>query len=248
MDDVQAVQSAQYSFPYHYLPHLLDEGRSFAESRSWAYSLSYVTALRHVSAAIAETGSRAHLDIGCGDGALIHLLRQRHPDIELAGIDYDQRAIAWARMFTPDADFHAGDLHDAKFDTQWQSASLIEVIEHIPPDQLPHFMTGVHKLLPTGARLIVTVPHRNKPLNDKHYRHFSFDLIAEAVGEGFELETIFGFEFVPVWENLYRRLFSRPGFHLESPALNRIRLAYQVGRKDKDERKCGRIFATFRAK
>lgn len=247
MDDIQAIQSDQYQFPYHYLPSLTPDGSSFAASRSWGFSLSYVTALHHVSQAIAKLGGNSHIDVGCGDGALVHLLRKRHPDIRLAGVDYDRKAIEWAKMFSPGATFHSGDLHDLDPEHGWDSASLVEVVEHIPPESLPHFAAGVRRLLHPGSRLIVTVPHRNKPVSDKHYQHFSFDSIAAVFGDGFIVEDIFGFEVYPIAEILYRRLFDRPKFHLESEAINRVRLRYQIDRKDRDERRCGRIFAVLKA-
>lgn len=247
MDDVQKHQSDQYVFPYHYLPEMSSDATTFTTSRPWGFSLSYVTALQHVVSTLRRLDSNAHIDIGCGDGALVHHLSRRLPGMVVAGIDYDQRAIDWARMFTPQAAFWAGDLRMIETARRWDTASLIEVIEHIPPTELASFIEAVRRMLPIGARLIATVPHRNKPVSSKHYQHFSFDHLRTTLAPHFRIEDIFGFEFTPPGERLYRRLLANRWLHVDSPVINRWRLAGQIKRRDDAETACGRIFTVATA-
>ena len=243
----QDIQHEQYAFPYHYLPSLSRGDTSFSSSRRWGFSLSYVTALRLIFDTFKANETMAHLDIGCGDGALLHHLRKRYPQAKLSGIDYDANAIEWARMFNADIEFFCEDLHTVQFTTVWQSASLIEVIEHIPPDSLDHFMDGVRGLLPAGALLVVTVPHKNRPVAEKHYQHFDFALLRRTLEPRFKIDDMFGFDFLPLPERLYRKFLTKDRLHIESSVINRFRLAHQLGRKDRSEKDCGRIFAVARA-
>ncbi|MBD0255378.1 MAG: hypothetical protein ICV83_06635, partial [Cytophagales bacterium] len=51
---------------------------------------------------------------------------------------------------------------------------------------------GVAGLLKRDGVLFITVPHVNKPLEYKHFRHFSFQSLSEAVADHFTVaETVF---------------------------------------------------------
>lgn len=202
MDQVQKVQAEEYSFPYHYLPVF---GRGQVRiARHWGWATSYLAALKLIAAWIEAKKPQAghkHIDVGCGDGALCHYLSSYFAggqDIRWTGIDYDGDAIAWARMMNGEAitagdiEYLHGDIADlpaASFD----SATLIEVAEHVPPPGLPGFVGAIHKVLKPGATLFLTVPHANNPVQDKHYQHFTFAGLQEVFAPHFHFAEIHGF-------------------------------------------------------
>jgi hypothetical protein len=64
--------------------------------------------------------------------------------------------------------------------------SLIEVVEHIPPAQLPAFLGAVASVITDGGRLVLTVPHRNKPLIEKHHQHFVGEQLTQLLTAHFD--------------------------------------------------------------
>ncbi|RKE64287.1 methyltransferase family protein [Microbacterium sp. AG238] len=57
------------------------------------------------------SGARV-LDAGCGAGRMLHLMRERRPDLRLVGLDLSPQMIGLARAGCPFADLAVGDLAD----------------------------------------------------------------------------------------------------------------------------------------
>lgn len=188
----QSIQANQYAFPYHYIP---EARKRLHLSRHWGFAPSYMAALGLVAERLRPVAEAAgpdwrHIDIGCGDGALVHHLSRVHglSEGQIAGVDIDKRAIAWARMFNPRADLHAGDM--AALEGGYHSASLIEVLEHVPPKALSDFVGDAARLLRSGGLMVVTVPSVEKKVAGKHFQHFSFEHIRSVLEPEFtELEV-----------------------------------------------------------
>jgi SAM-dependent methyltransferase len=240
----QSIQAAEYAFPYHYIPQAT--GRLLL-SRHWDFAASYVAALNIVAEhlrplAEAEGAQWRHIDIGCGDGALVHHLSrlQGFAQGRIAGVDIDARAIEWARMFNPGAELVTGDM--ATLEGGYASATLIEVLEHVPPRDLPAFVASSARLLRPGGRMVVTVPSVEKPVARKHFQDFSFQSIREALAPSFDRIEIFGFERRDRLTRLIDRTRSNRIFHLDSPALN-ARAVARLQRTHLEQHKCGRLLA-----
>lgn len=245
----QAIQADQYVFPYHYIPE--PRGNLYL-SRHWGFAPSYMAALKLVAeclrpaAAVEGTGWR-HIDIGCGDGALIYNL-SRLPglaDGQIAGVDIDDRAIAWARMFNPDAILHVGDI--TTLEGSYHSASLVEVLEHVPPAELPEFISAAAGLLRPGGLLVVTVPSVEKPVAKKHFQHFSFESIRAVLEPHFEELKVLGFERHDAVTQTVAHLRMNPWMRIDAPMLNRMAVA-RLKRIHATQRGCGRILANGRRK
>jgi SAM-dependent methyltransferase len=239
------IQADQYSFPYHYIPE--PHGRLFL-SRHWGFAPSYVAALNLVAdqlrPVVQQTASSwRHIDIGCGDGALVqHLTRIfGFANCQIFGIDSDMRAINWARIFTPTATFYSGNIDNLA--ESFHSASLIEVLEHIPPTMLPCFVANVAKLLDPGALLVLTVPCVEKKVIDKHYQHFSFDDIQTMLQPYFDEFMMRGFEREDWITQLLLRLRCNRFARIDSPALNRIAVR-RLGRLYRQQYCCGRLIVS----
>jgi SAM-dependent methyltransferase len=249
----QQIQSEQYRFPYHYLPI---PGPRYRLTRVWNFAPSYLAALDLVrdwiQSQVGAQNSRQrweHIDLGCGDGALIYHLAQ-YPEIasrvNLSGIDYDENAIAWAQMFNPSAALYTGDLGTLEPEV-YDTASLIEVAEHIPPQKLPQFISKCGRLLRPNGRMVLTVPSVNKKLAAKHFQHFTFDTVQHLFGREFEILSAYGFERHTLLSRLLMRAVYRASVRIESDGVARY-LVTTLRRRFSTMKGCGRLFVTLKKK
>lgn len=239
----QSIQSNQYKFPYHYVPQF--EGRMYL-SRYWGFASSYVAAINIVveilnQAEVLKGSTHKHIDVGCGDGALIwHLSNYLNGgDFEFHGVDIDAQAVEWARIFNPNAKIFSRDLGDLAHGL-YNSASLIEVLEHIPPSELEGFLKNVTTLIRPGGLIIVTVPSVEKPVSTKHYQHFSFESILNNLDKFFDIENIYGFERHNFLTRAIEKIRSNRCFRLDAPMLNDV-LVRRLMRRYERLSGCGRI-------
>lgn len=238
------LQAEQYQFPYHYLPRI----SGFPQfSRNWSYSGSYLAALRIFCDWLVPFSQRmgglsSHLDIGCGDGGFLNgaLQNKGLREVKFTGIDFDARAIQWATSFSVGkVDFIHGDiarLPAAYFD----SASLVEVYEHIPPAECASFLEEVAGRLKTGAELFVTVPSIVKPVSAKHYRHFDFETLEFEFRKNFMVKEVFGFERKSFLTKLLHRLFVSNRWYFEAAWTNEL-VVRTLQQKYSELKGCGRV-------
>jgi SAM-dependent methyltransferase len=178
------IQTSRYEFPYHYLP-TLDESGTISIHRAMYWGLDYLTYISFAVDLITDKlKAQSVLDVGCGDGRLLNMLKGKVPC--LAGVDVLEQAILFARAFNPDLEFFVGDV--SLVPGEFQVITLIEVMEHIPDGEYPEFINKVvEKTLP-GGRLVVSVPTTNMPLNRKHYRHYNLPLLQKHLGPAYAIE------------------------------------------------------------
>lgn len=176
------IQDDLYTFPYHYLPTLGDDG-VVRLHRQLAWGLEYLTYMTFAAQMIQSRQVDSLLDVGCGDGRLLHMLRGYIP--RLSGVDLSPRAIALAQALNPDLDFRCADV--AQIQTQYGMISLIEVLEHIPGESMAGFLHSVAQRLTASGQLLVSVPTVNVPLNPKHYRHYDLPLLQTTLAPHFEI-------------------------------------------------------------
>ena len=116
---------------------------------------------------------RAHtpvLDVGCGRGELLSLLREA--DIAARGVDANADMVAFAQGEGLDV-AHA-DLFDALADASSLGAvTALQVVEHLPPDALVRFLALAHAALAPGGLLIAETIN---PASPAALRHFFADL------------------------------------------------------------------------
>lgn len=246
---IDQIQAREYAFPYHYLPSV---GGFPNFSKVWDFSASYIAAIHlfadWLSAANKSDGTHLHMDYGCGDGGFLYQVQALglFDDVEFWGIDFDAHAIAWARQFAVQDRFIAGDIADLS-QSQYDSGSLVEVYEHIPPQECPRFITNIANSLKPDAPLFVTVPSVEKKIPAKHYRHFDFaTLIAEFGGE-FTVEEIFGFERNNYFSRRLTRLLKNRSWVVETKRTNRY-LVNKLRAKHSQIDGCGRIGLVLRKK
>lgn len=101
------------------------------------------------------------LDVGCGDGFHLGLLRE-YGDVtwKIEGIDLDARAVAAARARGLDA--HLGDLADVDLPANsYDVVYTLQTIEHVAHPE--RFLTDIHRLLKPGGRLVIVTDNTESP-------------------------------------------------------------------------------------
>lgn len=131
------------------------------------------------------------LDIGCGDGCVLHYLRQQGWDtqgVEFGSVDYGTQVLG--------LDIFQGRVEDAPFENEsFDVVSLFHVLEHLPdPRQSLSHMYG---LIKKGGHLVIEVPNFggldarifgkhwvgiSAPLHLYHYTAKSLTTMVESCG------------------------------------------------------------------
>jgi 2-polyprenyl-3-methyl-5-hydroxy-6-metoxy-1,4-benzoquinol methylase len=145
------------------------------------------------------------LDVGCGDGYLLGTLPTTIPIRR--GVDIDDRALAFARAFFPDVDYRGESI--AAVQEQFDVVCAIEVVEHIPDEEVNDFLRATAACLKPGGLLLISVPTTNLPLNPKHFRHYDRVLLRSQIVEAVpaaEIEAMDYYYTLTAAERLYRRL------------------------------------------
>jgi 2-polyprenyl-3-methyl-5-hydroxy-6-metoxy-1,4-benzoquinol methylase len=114
--------------------------------------------LRLVEATL-PADTRSLLDLGCGPGTFLGTLSR--PVERALGLDLAEPQIAYARQHysRPGFEFRVADVRDAALEGGFDTAVSIEVIEHLPPDEVHGFLRDAFAVLRPGGHLILTTPN-----------------------------------------------------------------------------------------
>ena len=242
-----AGQGAQYALPYHYIPRL--EDGHFSQHLAWAWGYRYLGGLLLVLDCLEAVAFDSLLDVGCGDGRVLGEIGKRFPGKRLAGIDVEPRAVALAGALSPGPRYVCGDIRrDAVPGGPFDAVTLVEVLEHIPAAEVSGFLAATAARQTAGGRLVVTVPHENRPVIAKHEQHFSVARLSAALGEAYAVERITCFEKrAPVFSRLMRGVLGNRVFVLSfQPLLDALFRLYRRRFFLCEEAQCGRICAVAR--
>jgi 2-polyprenyl-3-methyl-5-hydroxy-6-metoxy-1,4-benzoquinol methylase len=95
------------------------------------------------------------LEVGCGEGYVLHALREAGVQCPMRGIDFSETAIAQARARVPDAEFAVEDARElAKSGRRYDLVLMIEVLEHLEDAQA--MLETLAKL--SKRHVVVSVP------------------------------------------------------------------------------------------
>lgn len=178
------IQEDEYSFPYHYLTSLNNNVPSIYKRLGWGYE--YITYIDFITNYIEEKiKPMSLLDIGCGDGFLINKLNFDKSK-KINGIDLSEKAISFAKAFSNGYKFYCKDLFEIR--EKYNTVCLIEVLEHIPDNDLTLFVNEAFSKVDVDGYLIISVPTTVNPVQKKHYRHYDEKLLKQHINqENFEI-------------------------------------------------------------
>jgi 2-polyprenyl-3-methyl-5-hydroxy-6-metoxy-1,4-benzoquinol methylase len=116
------------------------------------------------------------LDIGCGPGFGAKLMCMRGYNV--TGFDFSERAVAFGAVLVPEARLFHADARllpqRAELHGSFDAATIIEVLEHIPPDFHAEVVRGAWAALRPGGVLVVSVPSTRLKPSRWDYKHFEF--------------------------------------------------------------------------
>lgn len=190
----QESQESLYSVPYHHLAHESGKGEWRVGSFfNWGYV--QLALLELVKEKVKLYRPRRVLDFGCGDGRLLkELLCAGIP--EAVGVDISERALAFARAFTYDyktVKYYPSLRQIGESERPFDLIVAMEVLEHIPPEQLGITLKQLVELLRLDGILIVSVPTENIRLDNRHFQHFTIEKLEKETKNLFHMDE---FQFV----------------------------------------------------
>lgn len=246
----QALQDEEYSFPYHYVAQF---NGTFQQCFLDSWAINYVSTIEFMLGQIRTLAPARIADIGCGDGRFSREMALAFADSSVFGVDYSQRAITLASVMNtavPNLQFKQLDITKPSDLPAVDVAILMEVFEHIPLEFAAEFMRGVHGLLKPGGVLLLTVPHRNKPVEYKHFQHFTIDRILAYLQPHFDVVEVVPFEKISIARRLITAILSNRFFILNSGRL--LQAIYRYYKRNLffcgSEKTCQRIFVKATAR
>ncbi len=148
------------------------------------------------------------LDVGCGEGVLVHRWALRLPEARLVGIDLEEPSIqaGWAERPAPNLSYKVMRAENLPFaDGEFDLASAIEVLEHVPDPE--HTLAEMARC--AQRHLLVSVPREplwralnmargaywtalgNTPGHLNHWSKRSFTRLLGRYGEVAEVRSPF---------------------------------------------------------
>lgn len=240
LDYIQKIQDDEYDFPYHYVSEFRE---NFTQCFNDTWGINYVATIEFIINKLKQENFESLLDVGCGDGRLVKELSFEFTNKLIKGVDYSEKAIRIAKALNPNLNFVCADITSQQV-MEADIVTLIEVFEHIPPDISESFVEGIYNQLKTNGILLLTVPHSNKPLEYKHYRHFSIDSLTACFIDKFEIAEIIPFESKSKIKSYIDRILTNRFFILNNRKLKNKIYAYYKNNLFfvKNESECNRIF------
>ncbi len=179
------LQEEQYEFPYHHIPHFkAPEVPSLIRALRWG--MEYLCYQHHAIERTRELNPRSVLEVGCGDGYFIGHLGDDIPVRH--GVDLAEQAIQFARAFHPEVAFDP--VNAARLDDTYDVVVAMEVLEHVPDEKLGSFLEAVEERVRPGGRLLISVPTTVIPLKDKHFRHYTWELLNQQIAAHTSLRPV----------------------------------------------------------
>jgi 2-polyprenyl-3-methyl-5-hydroxy-6-metoxy-1,4-benzoquinol methylase len=148
------------------------------------------------------------LDVGCGEGVLVHQWAQRLGDRRVVGIDLQEESIqaGWAERQAPNLEYQVMHAENLPFaESEFDLATAIEVLEHVPDPE--HTLAEMARC--AERHLLVSVPREplwrmlnmargaywpalgNTPGHLNHWSRRSFVRLLSSYGQVAEVRSPF---------------------------------------------------------
>jgi SAM-dependent methyltransferase len=131
------------------------------------------------------------LEIGCGTGFVLAAIAERFPQTQLAGSEYFEEGLDFARQRVPGARFSQMDARRIPSEQQLDVIGAFDVLEHIEEDR--QVLQQMFQALKPGGIVLLTVPQHRWLWSavDRyacHVRRYSGDeLRQKTLGAGFDI-------------------------------------------------------------
>jgi ubiquinone/menaquinone biosynthesis C-methylase UbiE len=115
------------------------------------------------------------LDVGCGDGVLIYLLKKsiKGFNLKFYGIDSSNEALCVAKNKIPDGVFNKNDVYNLGFENEFFDLVIsLDVIEHINyPEKM---LSEINRITKIQGLILIGTPIRltEKPIDKMHIKEF----------------------------------------------------------------------------
>jgi len=244
----QIIQEKSYNFPYHYIPSFENGNFTQVKTLSWGYE--YISYVRFVIEKVEELEFDSLLDVGCGDGRFLYEASRVFPGKKLVGVDFSERAINYAQIINQNSEFIHGSVYDnTLIRDKFELITLIETLEHIPPDNVILFIKSMHNLLKDDGLLLVTVPTKNISVTPKHYQHFDVELLEKYFSSFFSISKYYFINRNSQINKILERMLHNRLFILnEKHLLNLIYSFYEKYMLNAKEENAKRICVLFKKK
>ena len=253
MDQAQKTQESQYAFPYHYIPNI-DENNNFSQFVSWSWGAWYIGGMQAVLAQLRYKKFKSLLDVGCGDGRFLREVARESSYSEkiLMGIDYSDKAIALAKAMNQNIEYKCLNIMTSNLKQKYDVATMVEVLEHIPLNEVKEFLSAVARNLEKEGLILLTVPHKNRKLQEKHYQHFTSETLRSSLQDSFKVEKIIPFDATPRVVVILMRLLGYTGknYIITNTKINNFffNKVLQGCLTEQSEHRCSRLLAIARVK
>jgi cyclopropane fatty-acyl-phospholipid synthase-like methyltransferase len=159
---------------------------------------------------------RCYLDIGCNVGQECFLFAEDFPDVEVAGVDFNEEAIAVAReRFTREnLSFHAFNTLEPAFveafkDYNPDLVSCFEVIEHLSKGQMEQLFHNLNAVMTDKTVLLLSTPNGHYSDDGHHHvQFFSMKQLEKILGQHFSVGRVGKFLYNPRMNKTHDILFA----------------------------------------
>lgn len=248
----RSLQEKSYNFPYHYLVNFKSEKPyNFSQYKNNPGGYRYVSYLLKVIWELEKIDFSTIVDVGCGDGFFAGKMSNIFPHKKIVGIDISEQAINLAKLLNNNhnVNFAKKNIGLDKMEQSFDVATLIEVLEHIPPQNIDSFLNGLYNVIKKDGILILTVPSTNLPIGNikRHFQHFTADSLNNILSKYFYLDKIEYINSNNFSSRLIHHIYTNPLFILNNDNLKRRLFNIYIKRCLTSDRNNGlRIFAKFK--
>jgi SAM-dependent methyltransferase len=187
--------------------------------------------LPHILASI-PVGMKSLVDVGCGRGIIAALARIYRSPTKVVGVDVFRPYLEFCGEMGLYDSLHQMDLREASlpfYDKEFDVATCVEVIEHLPEDKGLHLIEELERIAET---VIITTPNvlfsQDMLDGNSFQRHVSSWSVADFLTRGYRVHGIGDFIFLGRHVKYLSFLLSR--FSYKMPQLSETLLAFKTSK------------------